>query len=73
MENKLKVKLSDKIGGIIMLILLCGFFIGGLAGVVNSILYSTIGMDDTILECDISKVNEDKFILGQKKKFNGVE
>ena len=57
------MKLSDKIGGIFMLILLCCFFIGLLAATVNAILYKTTGMDDSISKWDINKVSDDEFIL----------
>jgi len=57
------MKTSDKVTGIIMLILLCGLFIGGLAGTLNTILYSTIGMEDLISKWDVTKVNDDEFIL----------
>jgi hypothetical protein len=57
------MKFSDKVTGVVMLILLCGLFIGGLAGTLNTILYSTIGIEDSISKWDISKVNDDEFIL----------
>lgn len=57
------MKFGDKVTGIVMLILLCGLFIGGLAGTLNIILYRTIGVDDSISKWNISKVNEDEFIL----------
>ena len=57
------MKLSDRITGIVMLILLCGFFVGCLAGTLNIILYRAIGVDDSISKWDISKVDDDEFIL----------
>lgn len=57
------MKFADKVAGVILLILLCCFFIGGLAGALNIILYRTIGVDDSIAKWDINKVNDDEFIL----------
>jgi hypothetical protein len=57
------MKTSDKVTGFVMLILLCSLFIGGLAGTLNMILYRTIGVDDSITKWDISKVNDDEFVL----------
>lgn len=57
------MKTSDKVTGVVMLILLCSLFIGGLAGTLNMVLYRTIGVDDSISKWDISKVNDNEFLL----------
>jgi hypothetical protein len=57
------MKFPDKVTGIVMLILLCSLFMGGLAGTLNMILYRTIGVDDSISKWNISKVSDDEFLL----------
>jgi hypothetical protein len=57
------MKIADKTTGIILLILFCGLFLGGLAGSVDKILYLTIGVEDSITVQDLSKIQNREFML----------
>jgi len=57
------MKIADKTMGILFLVVYCVLFIGLLAATVNSVLYKTVGVDDSISKWDISKVNDDEFTL----------
>lgn len=57
------MKFGDKVTGFVILILLSCLFIGGLAGTLNAVLYMTIGADDIVPIRDITKSNDDEFIL----------
>src|SRR5882672_3516087 len=57
------MKIADKTWGILFLVVYCVLFIGLLAGMINSILYKTVGVGDSISKWEISKLNDDEFIL----------
>ena len=57
------MKITDKIAGIILLILLSGIFLLGFAGSINKILYKTIGVEDSVSVQNLSKIQNREFIL----------
>jgi len=61
--KKSKMKLGDRITGVVLLIVLCCLLLGAIAGALNTILYNTIGFDGLISAQDITQVSSDKYIL----------
>jgi len=57
------MKIQNTTTGIIILIFSCCLFILGLAGTLNIILYRTVGVDDLVLTREITKSNNNEFIL----------
>lgn len=57
------MKAADRIVGIVLLVVYCVLFIGGLLGATNEILYRTVGIRDSISVHQISQANGDEFIL----------